>query len=94
MGLGKLGKSLERGLSNMIPHEHSAAKRAAMASAAEQMSFYQEQKAALRAQSESVAREKDLERQRLQAKQIRSMRRTMSAPGFMDSGAGVDSKMG
>lgn len=81
-------KSAERAISNVIPHEHSADRRAAMNAAKEQMDYYQQAKQSLHAENERVASERSMEQQKIHEKQIRALRRNFRAPGFLGTGSG------
>lgn len=82
VGLGY--KALERGISGLIPHAHSADRRAANQAAAEQIDFYQKQKQAMEDESAIVERETKRNKEKIQRKQIRSARAAYRAPGFLD----------
>lgn len=86
--LSKWLKKAEHAVSNAIPHEHSADRRAANQAVAEQIDFYQQQKADMAEEKTRVEDERASERQKIQKKQIKSMRRAYRAPGFMDEAAG------
>lgn len=80
----KQGKSIEKHISNIIPHQHSADRRAANQAVAEQIDFYQKQKAELESESKRVEDERTQEKKKVADKNIKSMRRAYRAPGFMD----------
>ena len=67
-------KSIERGISAAVPHEHSADKRASMYAARDQMQFYQQQKDALAQSAERLSQQKASESQKLHQSQIRALR--------------------
>ena len=92
--LSKGLKTAERSISNVIPHAHSADRRANMAAAKEQLDFYKEQKETMHKASEDLAKEKNLEREKINAKQIRSLRRNFrrGSSGFMGSTPGNEVK--
>jgi len=67
-------KKTERAISNAIPHQHSADKRANMYASREQMNFYQQQKEALNSKSSELSQQRAMETQKVHAKQIRGLR--------------------
>jgi len=77
-------KKAEKAISNTIPHQHSADRRAANQAVAEQISFYQQQKEQMASESAKIESEREREKQKIAEKQIRSMRRAYRMPGFMD----------
>lgn len=82
--LSKWLKSAERAISNVIPHQHSADRRAANQAVAEQIDYYQKQKEEIAKESKRVEEDRAAEKQKIAQKQIRSARRAYRAPGFMD----------
>jgi len=93
--LSKWLKKAEKFVSNIIPHQHSADRRAANAAAAEQIAFYKEQKDMMTKEATRLEGEREQEKRRIAQKQIRSMRRAYRAPGFMESaGSGLSDTMG
>ena len=80
----KIFKKLEKWISNAIPHQHSADRRAANAAVAEQIDFYQKQKEEMAKQSKITEDERNAEKEKISKKQIRGARRAYRAPGFMD----------
>lgn len=82
--LSKWLKKAERAISNVIPHQHSADRRAANQAVAEQIDYYQKQKEELAKESKRVEDERTAEKQKISEKQIRSARRAYRSPGFMD----------
>jgi len=82
--LSKALKKTERGISNLIPHQHSAQRRAEMAATTQQLDLYKSQKDSLAAENARVSSERDVERKKVHEKQIRSMRRSFRSPGFME----------
>jgi hypothetical protein len=82
--LSKFLKKVEKSISNVIPHQHSADRRLANQAAAEQINFYQQTKKEMEEEKTRVEQEKNQERDKIQQKQIKSMRRSYRAPGFMD----------
>ena len=72
--LSKGLKSVEKSISNTIPHEHSADKRADMYAARDQMQFYQQQKEALTKSADTLSAQKATESQKLHQSQIRALR--------------------
>lgn len=83
--LSKWLKKAEKAISNVIPHQHSADRRAANAAMAEQISFYKEQKDMMTKEATRLESERDSEKKKIAQRQIKSMRRAYRAPGFMDS---------
>lgn len=82
--LSRWGRKVERSVSNIIPHQHSADRRAANQAAAEQIDFYQKQKAEMEAETKRTDEERKTEKDRIAQKQIKSMQRAYRAPGFME----------
>jgi tryptophan 2,3-dioxygenase len=93
--LSKWLKQGERAVSSAIPHQHSADRRAANEAAAEQISYYQQQKEEMAKESQRVETDRATEKQKINKKQIRSARYAYRAPGFMDeSSSQYDSTLG
>lgn len=82
--LSKWLKSAEHAVSNAIPHQHSADRRAANQAVAEQIDYYQKAKEDMANESKRVEDERANEKQKIAKKQIKSARRAYRAPGFMD----------
>jgi hypothetical protein len=82
--LSKWLKGAEKAISNAIPHQHSADRRAANQAVSEQISFYQQQKADMAEEKTRVEGERAAEKKKINQKQIKSMRRSYRAPGFLD----------
>lgn len=82
--LSKWLKGAERAISNAIPHQHSADRRAANQAVAEQIDFYQKQKADMAEEKARVEGERAAEKDKIAKKQIKSARRAYRAPGFLD----------
>lgn len=82
--LSKWLKKQERSISKRIPHEHSRERRARNEAVAEQISFYKQQKEMMNREYERSESERKTERDKISKKQIRSMRRSYRAPGFME----------
>lgn len=85
-------KKTERAISGVIPHQHSADRRAQMSAVTEQMSLYKTQKDQLHAENERVSQQRASELKKLHEKQIRSMRRRFRAPGFMEGPSSENSE--
>lgn len=93
--LSKGLKKAERWVSNHIPHQHSADRRAANQAVSEQIDYYQKQKGELEKESTRVEAERTAEKQKIGQKQIKSARRAYRAPGFMDeASSGYTDKLG
>lgn len=93
--LRKTGKSIEKGISNVIPHQHSADRRAANQAVAEQISFYQTSRDLLQNEAKRVDEERTQEKQKIGRKQIRSARNAYRAPGFLeDTSTGYKQTLG
>ncbi len=91
--LSKGLKKIERGISNLIPHQHSADLRAQRQATKEAMDLYKEQKDTLHKANEDLATQKKTEADRLHQKQIRSLRsHYRRSSGFMNSDAGGEVK--
>lgn len=89
--LSKGLKKIEGAIANVIPHQ-TAAERRAKADAVQ--SYYQQKEQAL-AEQQRIGQEKDFERQRIQEKTIRAMRRKYRAPGLLQSSPGeISDKLG
>lgn len=92
--LSQAGKKIERGISNIIPHQHSADIRAQRQAMKEQMDLYKEQKDTLHKANEDLATQKKTEADRLHQKQIRSLRgHYRRNSGFMGSESGAGSEV-
>ena len=88
-------KKIEHVISNAIPHQHSADRRAANQAAKEQIDFYQQQKAAMEKEAMRVEQERKEQKERINRKQIQSARRAYRAPGFLDEeSSGYTDKLG
>lgn len=85
--LSKWLKKAERAISNVIPHQHSADRRAANQAVAEQIDYYQKQKDEIKKESDRVENERTEEKKKISKKQIKSARHAYRAPGFMDEAA-------
>ena len=93
--LSKWLKKAEKAISNFIPHQHSADRRAANQAVAEQISFYQQQKAEMAAEATRVENDRNQEKEKIAKKQIRSARHAYRAPGFMDEASnGLSNTLG
>lgn len=90
--LSKSLKAWEEGISRVIPHQTAAERRAK----ADAVSTYYQQKEAAAAEQARIGEQKKHEQQRIQEKQIRSMRRRYRASGFMQpmSDSGFQEKLG
>ena len=82
--LSKWLKKAERAISNIIPHQHSADRRAANEAVAQQISFYKQQKESMAGEAKRVEEDRTMEKSKIAKKQIRSARQAYRAPGFMD----------
>jgi hypothetical protein len=88
-------RKAEKAVSNAIPHQHSADRRAANQAVKEQIDFYQKQREEMDKESKRIEGERNLEKQRISEKQIRSARRAYRAPGFMEeSTTGLATRLG
>lgn len=93
--LSKWGKKAEKFVSNVVPHQHSAERRAAMSAAQEQIDMYRGLKDEAAKRRQEYEDDKKKEQQKLAEKQARGLRRRRRAPGFMqDSGGDVNEKLG
>jgi len=72
--LSKGLKNIERKISSVIPHQHSAERRENMYAARDQMQFYQQQKENLTKAAETLSQQKATESQKLHQSQIRALR--------------------
>lgn len=82
--LSKWLKKAERAISNAIPHQHSADRRAANQAMAEQIDYYKGAKEEMAKESARVDADRAEQKQKIAQKQIKSARRAYRAPGFMD----------
>lgn len=85
--LSKWLKKAEKSISNAIPHQHSADRRAANQAVAEQMEYYKTAKEEMEKESKRVEAERNRNNEKIDRKQIKSARRAYRAPGFMDEAA-------
>lgn len=93
--LSKWLKKAEKAISNAIPHQHSAERRAANQAVAEQISYYQQQKEEMAKESKRVEEDRASEKNKIAEKQIKSARRAYRAPGFLDeSNGGLSDSLG
>lgn len=93
--LSKGLKKIERGISNAIPHTHSAERRAQMQATKEQMDYYHDAKEIAHKQADELSKQKDLEREKINQKQIRALRRNIRRPGgFMGTDSDVKTTLG
>ena len=92
--LSKLGKKIERGVSALIPHEHSAEKRDRMAA----MTQLAEQKTAYETQTKAIQEEKgviDFDKRESAKRANASFRRLRSGgTGLSSSEMSVSNKLG
>jgi len=86
--LSKWLKSAERAVSKAIPHEHSADRRAANQAVSEQIDYYQKAKEEMANETKRAEDERTTQKKKIAEKQIKSMRRSYRAPGFMDEATG------
>ncbi len=87
--LSKWLKGAERAISKAIPHQHSEERRAANQAVSEQIDYYKQAKDEMAKESKRVEDERMGEKKKIAAKQIKSMRRSYRAPGFMDESSGA-----
>lgn len=94
--LSKGHKKIERAISNAIPHEHSADRRAQQEAMNAQIKAYQDQTKILQDEQGRVKAERDEQQRKINEKQIRSMRRQFRPAGFMDEPTvdGTSDKLG
>jgi len=89
--MSKLSKFLhkaEKKISNAIPHQHSADRRAANEAAAQQIEYYKTAKDTMEKETQRVESEREAEKTKISQKQIRSARRAYRTPGFMEEAQG------
>ena len=82
--LSKWLKHAEKSVSNAIPHQHSADRRAANEAVAQQISYYKDAKDEMAKVAKETKDEKDALKNKVAKKQIKSARHAYRAPGFMD----------
>lgn len=89
-------RKIEKGISKLIPHQHSADIRAAKAATKAQMDYYQSAKEEMHQANEQLAKDKAAESTKIHEKQIRSMRNKFRNPGFLgtDSGSELSGTLG
>lgn len=88
-------RKAEKWVSKHIPHQHTAERRAANQAAAEQISYYKKQKDELAKESKRIEDERSIEKDKVNKKQVKSLRHGFRAPGFMEeSSAGYGDKLG
>ena len=94
-------RKVEKAISGVVPHEHSADRRANMYATREQIGLYQEQKEELHKRSAEASEQKANEAQKLHKQQIRSMRgsyarrsRMMSSPSSGGASTETSDKLG
>jgi len=93
--LSKGFKGIERGISNAIPHQHSADRRAANQAVAEQIDYYQKAKDEMAAESKRVEDERAAGKKKIAEKQIKGMQRAYRSPGFLEeTSSNLSNKLG
>jgi hypothetical protein len=93
--LSKWLKKAERAISNVIPHQHSADRRAANRAVAEQIDYYKTQKEEIAKESARVDEDRATQKNKVAEKQLRTAKRAYRAPGFMDeASAGYSDTLG
>jgi hypothetical protein len=84
-----------RQISNLIPHEHSADRRANLYASREQMQFYQEQKESLHKAAADASTQRATEQHKVHQKQIRALRNSYQRrSGLMGSTETTTDKLG
>lgn len=76
-------RGVERKISSLFPHEHSADRRAAMEATKQQIDYYKTAKDTLEKETKANEEQKKAERQRINEKEIRARQRTYRRAGFM-----------
>jgi hypothetical protein len=76
-------KNVERGISNIIPHQHSADRRATMEATKQQIDYYQQAKEELNKNRVEAEEEKKQARQKVNEKEIRARQRLYRRGGFL-----------
>jgi hypothetical protein len=93
--LSKTAKKAERWVSNSIPHQHSAERRAANQAVAEQIDYYQKAKEEIATESKRTEDERAADKKKIAEKQIKSMKRAYRSPGFLEEASGdMGNKLG
>lgn len=93
--VGKKLKQIEHGISKVIPHQHARDRRQANRAAAEQISYYKEQKQVMHEEKARIDADKIAEKKMLAKKQVKSLRRAVRSPGFMEpASTGASEKLG
>lgn len=82
--LSKWLKKTEQAISNVIPHQHSADRRAANQAVTEQIEYYKTQKDEIEKESARVDEDRATQKNKIAEKQLRTAKRAYRAPGFMD----------
>ena len=83
--LSKALKKIERKISDVIPHTHSADRRQQMEMAAEQLSLYRQQRQEAEKLLSEMKDEKDREARRLDQRRIRALRGGGTRSGFLEA---------
>jgi len=93
--LSKWLKKAEQAISNAIPHQHSADKRAANQAVQEQIEYYKTAKETLTKETDRVEAERNRTNAKIDKKKIKSARHAYRAPGFMeDATSGYSDTLG
>lgn len=86
---------IEKGISNVIPHQHSADRRAAMEATQAQIQSYKDQKEQQLKEQERIAAEKKIENAKLNEKSAKAAHIAYRAPGFMEEAStGLSNTLG
>lgn len=81
-------KKAERWVSNAIPHQHSAERRAANQAVAEQIDYYKKAKEDIVTETKRAEDERAVGKKKIAEKQIKGMKRAYRSPGFLEEAAG------
>ncbi len=88
-------KKAEKWVSNSIPHQHSAERRAANQAVAEQIDYYKQAKDQMAGEAARAEEERAAGKKKIAEKQIKSMQRAYRSPGFLEEASdGLGSKLG
>lgn len=85
-------KKLERSVSQAIPHQHSADRRAMIEATRQQIDAYKEQREMMRNEANQINQERETERTRVRKQQISQMRQQYRTPGFLDEAGSSSSE--
>ena len=86
--LSKWTKKAERAVSNAIPHQHSADRRAANEAVSQQIDYYKQAKETMGQETARADVEREESKKKISQKQIKSAQRAYRSPGFLEDASG------